>query len=52
MTFPMAHFGSADNETKDWRQIDLGDDNDEELPKTPQDVIEMLGFDPSEIENK
>ncbi len=28
--------------------IDIDDPDDEEMEKTPQDVIEILGFDPAE----
>lgn len=40
------------DESVDWRNIDIGDneDDDEELDETPEDVIETLGFDPKEIE--
>lgn len=40
------------DESVDWRNIDIGDseDDDEELDETPEDVIEGLGFDPKEIE--
>jgi len=39
------------DESVDWRDIDIDDseDDDEELDKTPEDVIEALGFDPKEI---
>lgn len=30
--------------------VDLGEDDDEELPETPADVVEILGFDPLELD--
>ena len=49
---PDVHFGTAESSPVDWRKIetDNNDDNDEELEKTPQDVIDMLGFDPKSEE--
>jgi hypothetical protein len=45
--FPQAHFGSADEEPMSWRdEPDVDDDPDDEEIETPEDVIEMLGFDP------
>lgn len=45
---PDIHYGTADSRLPDWREMtDKNDaDDDEELAKTPQDVIELLGFDP------
>jgi hypothetical protein len=47
---PEAHFGEFREEPVDWRKANTQDDedNDELLAKTPQDVIDMLGFDPLE----
>lgn len=41
------------HEDNDEELPELEDDNDddEELEKTPQDVIDLLGFDPKEFEN-
>lgn len=39
----------------DWRKYDKPEDeidDDEVLTKTPEDVVELLGFDPLEIENE
>lgn len=48
---PDVHFGSADAKLPDWRREpdDDGADDDAEI-RTPDDVIEMLGFDPAEDE--
>jgi hypothetical protein len=37
-------------EPRDWRTILASDEDvdDEELPTTPKDVVEVLGFDPLE----
>ena len=50
------HFGEVDKPLPDWR-ADVPDDEDESddvddelLSETPEDVIEMLGFDPLELE--
>lgn len=45
---PDVHFGSADDKPVDWREAtpDSTPDDDVELEQTPQDVIDMLGFDP------
>jgi hypothetical protein len=46
---PDAHFGSAGDALPDWREEDVGDDDsDDELEETPEDVVEMLGFDPKD----
>jgi hypothetical protein len=46
--FPVAHFGSI-GATVDWRNVPFDDtDDDVELEQTPQDVIDMLGFDPKD----
>lgn len=46
------HFGAVDAALPDWRKAKLKDteDNDEVLRPTPQDVIDILGFDPLEFE--
>ena len=45
MPLPNVYFGSPQS-----KPVDPGEDNtpddDDELPKTPADVIAMLGFDP------
>jgi hypothetical protein len=49
MPLPDAFFGSTQAGDMNWRAEDLQDmepDDDSELPETPQDVIDMLGFDP------
>ena len=51
---PKANFGKGDDgKTVDWRNK-LGrekhKDDDEELDKTPPEVVGMLGFDPKEDE--
>lgn len=47
---PDARWGSADAPLPDWRKQQETDtrDDDEELSKTPRDVVDMLGFDPLE----
>lgn len=47
---PNVHFGKVDEPPPNWRDIEIDDDedDDEELVNTPEDVIEMLGFDPKE----
>lgn len=43
-------FGGADIELPDWRnedELDV-DIDDEELSKTPEDVVAVLGFDPKD----
>jgi hypothetical protein len=46
---PDVHFGTADGETIDWRKENDDDtpDDDAELDETPEDVIDLLGFDPA-----
>ncbi len=47
---PEVHFGEVKEDKKDWRKIkDDSPDDDKELSKTPQDVVDMLGFDPKDI---
>lgn len=49
---PKVHFSKS--EKVDWRKTNDPKedwDEDEELEKTPEDVIEMLGFDPKEPED-
>lgn len=51
---PDVYFGSPEDAPIDWRKktdgnTELGAD-DEELMETPEDVIEMLGFDPLDVE--
>ena len=45
------HFGEVDEEEPDWREEleEETDPDDEELEYTPQDVIDILGFDPKEF---
>lgn len=44
------HFGEVNGEIPDWRDSeDTEDADDEELDKTPKDVIAMLGFDPKDL---
>jgi hypothetical protein len=44
---PEVHFGSLDQKPIDWRKRpDNAPDDDAELPKTPSDVVDILGFDP------
>ena len=51
--FPDVHFGSADKPLPNWRDDDFENepDDDEELEFTPDDVIQMLGFDPATDED-
>ena len=50
MPLPDVKFGPPDEAPLDWRKRkiapDMDKDDDEELVKTPADVVEMLGFDP------
>ena len=49
---PEAHYGSISDKPIDWRASkDETPDDDEQLDKTPDDVVELLGFDPAELEN-
>ena len=50
-TLPDVHFGGAEKPLPDWRDeefADINDMDDDEEIETPEDVIEMLGFDPAE----
>lgn len=50
---PDAHFGSPEDGSLDWRDEVYDDntpDDDEELAETPEDVIDLLGFDPLDAE--
>jgi hypothetical protein len=58
-TMPDVYFGSpsaAKPDGDDWREDDdeleedETEDDDEELDETPEDVIELLGFDPKEFD--
>lgn len=48
--FMRIYFGDPDKPIKLRKrtQAELDEDEDEELEKTPQDVIDLLGFDPKE----
>lgn len=47
---PQAHFGKVGKAAVDWRKAQQeADVDDEELAKTPDDVLKLLGFDPKEI---
>jgi len=47
------HFGSVNAPLPDWRENDSvaqdTDPDDELMPETPDDVTEILGFDPLEL---
>jgi hypothetical protein len=49
------HFGSVDKPPANWREdpevTEDEDPDDELLDETPEDVVEMLGFDPLELED-
>jgi hypothetical protein len=50
MNIPEVHFGNDEDDNIDWRKVeDDSQDDDEILKETPQDVIDLLGFDPLEI---
>ncbi len=52
---PEAKFGDAESKDVDWRaskDLDNKKDDDEELAKTPEDVVAMLGFDPLEMKQE
>lgn len=50
---PDVYFGDKKAaDTKGWQDYDPGADDDEELEETPADVIEMLGFDPKDMEDE
>ena len=49
MPLPDVHFGSPEEKPLDWRDEEFEDntpDDDEELPETPKEVVDLLGFDP------
>ena len=50
MSLPEVTFGPPGSAPMDWRKKkntpDLDKDDDEELSRTPEDVIKLLGFDP------
>lgn len=49
---PDVHFGSPEDGMVDWREGVFDDetpDDDEELPRTPDEVVKLLGFDPLDI---
>lgn len=48
MSDDKVYFGSVDGELVPWGP-DPAEDDDEELAKTPQDVVDLLGFDPLEL---
>jgi hypothetical protein len=50
-SLPDVHFGEATEEVTNWRDKSDEDDadDDEVLEKTPQYVIDMLGFDPLDV---
>ena len=54
--FPNTHFGNNHSENPpDWRNVlrnEKHKDDDEELERTPDDVVGMLGFDPKEKDEK
>ena len=51
--WPDIHFGSAVSPPVDWRKNNADDvDDDEELARTPPDIIAMLGFDPKAVGEK
>jgi hypothetical protein len=43
---PDVHFGTPETPLPDWRKEPEDDQDDDALIETPEDVIEMLGFDP------
>jgi hypothetical protein len=49
MELPNIMFGKASYSYVDWKHNDVNDIDDEVLSKTPNDVIELLGFDPLTI---
>jgi hypothetical protein len=49
-SFPMAHFGTADDKPIDWSAMNDADPDDEELEESPPDVVMMLGFDPKTVD--
>jgi hypothetical protein len=50
-SLPEVHFGEINDKPIDWRKANLKDteDDDELLDETPDDVIDLLGFDPREF---
>lgn len=47
MTLPFdAHFGNVSVKSDAWKELPEDDPDDEELEETPEDIIELLGFDP------
>jgi len=53
MNIPEVHFGNDEDDNIDWRKVeDDSQDDDEILKETPQDVIDLLGFDPLEIKEE
>lgn len=51
---PEVEFGDIKSNEVDWRAADSAEydvDDDEELEKTPEDVVEMLGVDPKELDS-
>ena len=51
---PEVHFGNEPAADIDWRKVkdDESPDDDEQLKETPQDVIDLLGFDPLEMDKE
>lgn len=49
-----AYFGTIEEDNIDWRKelVYEQDPDDELLPETPQDVVDLLGFDPLEFEDE
>jgi hypothetical protein len=48
---PDIHYGSSEEELDDdLSDVDESDDDDEVLKKTPKDVVDVLGFDPLELD--
>jgi hypothetical protein len=54
---PDVHYGSVDQPQMSWSEIDeqdtddVDDDEDMLLTETPQSTIDLLGFDPLELES-
>ena len=54
MELPEVEFGDVKAKDFDWRAVDSKEydvDDDELSEKTPEDVVEMLGFDPKELDS-
>lgn len=50
LLLPQAHFGTAHHKPMEWEQFESDDDaDDNEMAKTPKDVVDMLGFDPKKV---